>query len=137
MTDTTDKIVYDLIQRFEVVDGVPKLISTQIHRIEGGTNLFSIAESWMAKHTKLERFNKQQYVAYKKKGEKRYQLVLAPRTSFLQVSFAPSSLSGKIQFQTEADLLFPYALRVAIDNKDTLIQLLNDLFYTSNKRTET
>ncbi|MEG5063142.1 hypothetical protein QUB33_05910 [Microcoleus sp. B3-A4] len=137
MTDTTDKIVYDLIQRFEIVDGVPKLISSQIHSIEGGTNLFSIAECWMAKNTKLERFNKQQYVAYKKKGEKRYQLVLTPRASFLQVSFAPSSLSGKIHFETESDLLFPYALRVAIDNKETLIQLLNDLFYTSNKRTET
>ncbi|MEG5035309.1 hypothetical protein [Microcoleus sp. AT3-D2] len=133
----TDRIVYDLIQRFEVVDGVPQLVSSQIHCIEGGTSLFSIAEAWIAKNTKLERFNKQQYVAYKNKGDRRYQLVLTPRTSFLQVSFAPSSLSGKVKFETECDLLFPYAIRVAIDNKETLIQLLNDLFYTSNNKTNT
>ena len=124
----TDRIVYDLIQRFEVVDGVPQLISTLINSIEGGTSLFSIAESWIAKNTKLERFNKQQYVAYKNKGDKRYQLVLTPRASFLQVAFPSSSLSGKVHFETEYDSLFPYALRVAIDNKDNLIQLLEDIF---------
>lgn len=37
----TDRIVYDLIQRFEVVDGVPQLVSSQIKSIEGGTSLFS------------------------------------------------------------------------------------------------
>jgi hypothetical protein len=124
----TDKIVYDLIQRFEVVDGVPQLVSTQIKSIEGGTSLFSIAESWIAKNTNLERFNKQQYVAYKNKRDKRYQLVLTPRASFLQVAFPSSSLSGKVHFETEYDSLFPYALRVAIDNKDNLIQLLQDIF---------
>lgn len=66
-------------------------------------------------------------MAYKNKGDKRYQLVLTPRLSFLQVSF-PSNLSGKVQFVTEPDALFPYALRVAIDNKDNLIQLLQDIF---------
>lgn len=86
----TDKIVYDLIQRFEVIDGVPHLLHSQINSIEGETNLFSIAEGWIAKNTKLMRFNKQQYVAYKNKGDKRYQLILTPRHSFLQVSFLPS-----------------------------------------------
>jgi len=93
----TDKIVYDVVQRFEVVDGVPQLISTQIKSIEGGTSLFCIAEYWIGKNTKLLPFNKQQYVAYKNKGDKRYQLVLTPRISFLQVSFPSSRLSGKVQ----------------------------------------
>ena len=124
----TDKIVYDVVQRFEVVDGVPQLISTQIKSIEGGTSLFCIAEYWIGKNTKLVRFNKQQYVAYKNKGDKRYQLVLTPRSTFLQVPFPSSSLSGKVHFETELDSLFPYALRVAIDNKDSLIQLLEDIF---------
>ncbi|MEG4455929.1 hypothetical protein [Microcoleus sp. N9_A1] len=124
----TDKIVYDLIQRFEIVDGVPHLLSTQINNIEGGTSLFSIAEYWVGKNTKLLPFNKQQYVGYKNKGDKRYQLVLTPRSTFVQVSFPSSRLSGKVQFETEPDTLFPYALRMAIDNKDSLIQLLEDIF---------
>ena len=124
----TDKIVYDVVQRFEVVDGVPQLISTQIKSIEGGTSVFCIAEYWIGKNTKLLPFNKQQYVAYKNKDDKRYQLVLTPRISFLQVSFPSSRLSGKVQVETEPDVLFPYALRVAIDNKDSLIQLLEDIF---------
>lgn len=37
----TDKIVYDLIQRFEVIDGIPHLLHSQINSIEGGTSLFS------------------------------------------------------------------------------------------------
>ena len=93
----TDKIVYDVVQRFEVVDGVPQLISTQIKSIEGGTSLFCIAEYWIGKNTKLLPFNEQQYVAYKNKGDKRSQLVLTPRISFLQVSFPSSRLSGKVQ----------------------------------------
>jgi len=124
----TDKIVYDLIQRFEIVDGVPHLLYSQINSIEGGRNLFSIAEGWIAKNTKLVRSNKQQYVAYKNKGDKKYQLILTPRHSFLQVSFLGSCLSGKVDFETESDTLFPYALRVAIDNPDSLIQLLQDIF---------
>ncbi|MEG4533035.1 hypothetical protein [Microcoleus sp. D2_18a_D3] len=130
----TDKIVYDLIQRFEVIDGVPHLLHSQINSIEGGTSLFSMAESWIAKNTQLVRFNKLQYVAYKNKDDKRYQLVLTPRLSFLQVSFSSSRLSGKVQFVTEPDALFPYALRVAIDSKETLIQLLEDIF--PHRRTE-
>jgi hypothetical protein len=124
----TDKLIYDLVQRIEVINGVPKVVSTNIHIVEGGTDLFSIAESWLAQNTNLQRFNKQQYVGYKKKGEKRYQLVLTPRSNFLQVSFLQESLSGYLVFTTEPDSLFPYAVRVAVESKEALLKLLEDIF---------
>ena len=37
------KIIYDVIQRFEVENGVPRLISTNIQVIEGGEDLMSLA----------------------------------------------------------------------------------------------
>ncbi|MEG4044587.1 hypothetical protein [Microcoleus sp. Pol17_C1] len=124
----SDKIVYDVIQRFELIDGVPQLISTDIKTIQGGTTLFSIAETWLAKNTQLVRCYTEQYVGYKNKRDKRYQLVLTPRATSLQVAFPASNLSGKVKFVTENDALFPYALKVSIENKETLIKLLNDLF---------
>jgi hypothetical protein len=47
------KLVYDLTQRFEIVDGVPTLISTKVQVIEGGSDLFLIAQQWLIKNTKL------------------------------------------------------------------------------------
>ncbi len=37
------KTIYDVIQRFEVEKGVPRLISTNIQVIEGGEDLMSLA----------------------------------------------------------------------------------------------
>ena len=121
------KVIYDLVQRFEVIDGVPTLLSSNIQIIEGGDTLLSIAQDWLLKNTRLITFNKQQYIGYKLKGEKRYQLVLTPRTSFLQVSFPCSRLKG-LEIETEPDTLFPYAIRTAITTADQLTQLLQHLF---------
>ena len=38
------KTIYDVIQRFEVEKGVPRLISTNIQVIEGGEDLMSLAK---------------------------------------------------------------------------------------------
>jgi len=61
------KLVYDLTQRFEIVDGLPTLISTRVQVIEGGSDLFSIAQQWLIKNTKVISFCKQQYVGYNPK----------------------------------------------------------------------
>jgi hypothetical protein len=75
------KIVYDLIQKIEVTNGVPTLLSSNIQVIEGGSDLFSIAQEWLLKNTKLVSFCKQQYVGYKSPKAKRYDLVLASRVT--------------------------------------------------------
>lgn len=80
------KIIYDLIQRFEVEDGVPRLISTNIQVIEGGEDLMSSATSLLKQmgfYDKFEEKRTSQYIGYRLKnpgkGDKRYQLVLAQR----------------------------------------------------------
>ena len=124
----SDKIVYDVVQRFEVVDGVPQLISTDIKTIQGGTTLFSIAETWLVKNTQLVRCYTEQYVGYKYKRDKRYQLILTPRATSLQVAFPASNFPNKSKFVTENDPLFPYALKISIENKESLFKLFNELF---------
>lgn len=121
------KIIYDLVQRFEVRDGVPTLISSNIQIIEGGDNLLSIAQDWLLNNTPLIAFNKKDYIGYKLKGDKRYQLVLCPRSNSIQVSFLPSSLKG-LEIETESDILFPYAVRASITTPEELKRLLQHLF---------
>lgn len=117
------KIVYDLIQRFEVTNGVPTLLSSNIQVIEGGSDLFSIAQEWLLKKTKLVSFCKQQYVGYKSPKAKRYDLVLASKVTSLQISFPIARLRPasyeKIQHlkqkhildsQIFPDSVFPYSL---------------------------
>ena len=80
------KIIYDVIQRFEVEKGVPRLISTNIQVIEGGEDLMSLAASLLKQmgfYDKFEEKRTSQYIGYRlknpRKGDKRYQLVLAQR----------------------------------------------------------
>ncbi|MBW4428569.1 MAG: hypothetical protein KME50_30120 [Nostoc desertorum CM1-VF14] len=87
------KIIYDLIQRFEVENGVPRLISTNIQVIEGGEDLMSLATSLLDKlgfYNKFQEKRTSQYIGYKLKnpgkGAKRYQLVLAQRKEGLSIS---------------------------------------------------
>jgi predicted nucleotidyltransferase len=47
------QLIYDLIQRFEIINGVPTLISSNIQVIEGGSDLFSITQEWLLKNTNL------------------------------------------------------------------------------------
>ena len=97
------KIIYDVIQRFEVEDGVPRLVSTNIQVIEGGEDLLSLATSMLAQlgfYDKFEENLTSQYIGYKlknpKKGAKRYQLILTPRKEGLCVAISKEILEGNI-----------------------------------------
>jgi len=100
------KIIYDVIQRFEVEDGVPRLISTNIQVIEGGEDLMSSAASLLKQmgfYDKFEEKRTSQYIGYRlknpRKGDKRYQLVLAQRKEGLCISIPQ-------------DILEPYLLKI-------------------------
>lgn len=87
------KIIYDVIQRFEVENGVPRLVSTNIQVIEGGEDLMSLATSLLDKlgfYDKFEENRTSQYIGYRLKnpgkGGKRYQLILAQRKEGLSIS---------------------------------------------------
>lgn len=87
------KIIYDLIQRFEVEKGVPRLISSKIEVIEGGEDLMSLATSLLKQlgfYDKFEERRTSQYVGYRLKnpgkGDKRYQLILGQRKEGLCIS---------------------------------------------------
>ncbi|MEH2074627.1 MAG: hypothetical protein V7K57_09580 [Nostoc sp.] len=97
------KIIYDLIQRFEVENGVPRLISTNIQVIEGGEDLLSLAITMLEKlgfYEKFEENRTSQYMGYKlknpKKAAKRYQLVLTPRKEGLCVTVSRDVLESNI-----------------------------------------
>ncbi|GAX41092.1 hypothetical protein NIES4075_20610 [Tolypothrix sp. NIES-4075] len=93
------KIIYDVIQRFEVENGVPRLVSTNIQVIEGGEDLMSLAISMLDKlgfYDKFEEKRTSQYIGYRLKnpgkGAKRYQLVLAQRKEGLCISIPQYTL---------------------------------------------
>lgn len=87
------KLIFDLIQRFEVESGVPHLVSTSIQTIQGGEDLMSLAISRLTQlgfDRIFEEKRSSQYVGYRlknpRKGAKRYQLVLAQRKEGLYIS---------------------------------------------------
>lgn len=91
--EAMSKIIYDVIQRFEVENGVPRLVSTNIQVIEGGEDLLSLAISLLTKlgfYDKFDENRTSQYIGYRiknpGKGAKRYQLVLAQRKEGLCIS---------------------------------------------------
>ncbi|MBD2251460.1 hypothetical protein [Nostoc parmelioides] len=97
------KIIYDVIQRFEVEEGIPRLLSTNIHVIQGGEDLTSLATNMLAElgfYNKFEENRTSQYIGYKlkkpKKGAKRYQLILTPRKEGLCVAISKDILEGNI-----------------------------------------
>ena len=129
------KLVYDLTQRFEIVDGVPTLISTKVQVIEGGSDLFSIAQQWLIKNTKLISYCKQQYVGYKPSKAKRYDLVLASRVTSLQISFPIEKiqlakiqhLKDKFDSEISPDPVFPYLHRIYFECSQSLVEFLEIL----------
>ncbi|MFB2917716.1 hypothetical protein [Aerosakkonema funiforme] len=93
------KIIYDVIQRFEVENGVPRLVSTNIQVIQGGEDLLSLAIDMLTQMGFYEKFEEKrtsQYIGYRLKnagkGEKRYQLVLAQRKDVLYISIPQNIL---------------------------------------------
>lgn len=100
------KIIYDVIQRFEVENSVPRLMSTNIQVIEGGEDLMSLAASLLNQLGFYEKFYEKrtsQYIGYRLKnpgkGDKRYQLVLSQRKEGLCISIPQ-------------DILEPYLLNM-------------------------
>jgi len=130
------KLVYDLTQRFEIVDGVPTFISTRVQVIEGGSDLFSIAQQWLIKNTKLISYCKQQYVGYKPSNAKRYDLVLASRVTSLQILFPIEKiqlekiqhLKDKFDSEISPDPVFPYLHRIYFECSESLVEFLEILF---------
>jgi hypothetical protein len=97
------KIIYDVIQRFEVENGVPRLVSSNLQIIEGGEDLMSLATSILEKlgfNDKFKVSRASQYIGYRlknpAKGAKRYQLVLAQRKQGLCISMPQDILDGHI-----------------------------------------
>lgn len=93
------KIIYDVIQRFEVENGVPRLVSTNIQVIQGGEDLLSLAISMLTQMGFYEKFEEKrtsQYIGYRLKnpgkGAKRYQLVLSERKESLYISITKNIL---------------------------------------------
>jgi hypothetical protein len=125
------KLVYDLTQRFEIIDGVPTLISSRVQVIEGGSDLFSVAQQWLIKNTKLISYCKQQYVGYKPSKAKRYDLVLASRVTSLQISFPIEKiqhLKDKVDSEISPDPVFPYLHRIYFECSQSLVEFLEILF---------
>jgi hypothetical protein len=97
------KIIYDVIQRFEVEKGIPRLVSTNIEMIAGGEDLMSLATTLLEKlgfNDKFKVSRASQYIGYRlknpTKGAKRYQLVLAQRKEELCISIPEDILDGHI-----------------------------------------
>ncbi len=97
------KVVYDLIQRFEVDNGVPHLVSTNISVIEGGEDLMSLATRLLKQLGFEEKFKvsrASQYIGYRLKnpgkGAKRYQLVLTQRKEGLCISIPQDVLDEHV-----------------------------------------
>lgn len=95
------KVIFDLIQRFEVENGVPRLVSSSTKLIAGGEDLMSLATSLLERLGFDEKFKisrASQYIGYRLKnpgkGAKRYQLVLAQRKEGLCISI-PQDLLDK------------------------------------------
>ncbi|MBD1836006.1 hypothetical protein H6F61_25815 [Cyanobacteria bacterium FACHB-472] len=97
------KTVYDVIQRFEVENGVPRLVSTNIQVIQGGEDLMSLAIRLLSQlgfYDKFEENRASQYIGFRlknpAKGAKRYQLVLAQRKEGLCISIPKEVLQKDI-----------------------------------------
>ena len=123
------KIIYDIIQRFEIVNGVPCLVSTNIKMIEGGESLISIAQKWLYEWTNFQIHVKQDYIGYKILGSKRYQLILVQREQGLQISFASDDLSDDLtSFPSgEKDKLFSYMTKHLVYSKGEICDYLDKI----------
>lgn len=88
------KQVFDVIQRLEVEDGIPRVISSTINLIEGGVDLLSQARTTLKELDFADKFEENktaQYIGYRPKrttkGIRRYSLVLFQRKDGLLISF--------------------------------------------------
>lgn len=106
------KQVFDLIQRMEIEDGVPRVISATINWIGGGVDLLSHARAKLNELRFTDKFEENktsQYVGYRVKrvgkGVRRYSLVLAQRKDTLLVSFPKDFIDTYLLTLRYQDLL--------------------------------
>ncbi len=97
------KVIYDLIQRFEVEDGVPRLIASTLNVISGGEDLFSTAQKLLEDRNFSNFFVERkasQYVGYRKKVSggvsKRSQLIISRRKDGICISLEEKFLEQYI-----------------------------------------
>lgn len=114
-------VIYDLIQRFEVVDGLPVLISSNVQVVESGEDLILAACEWLEKNVPtLRKKVTKSYVAFKRPGERKYCLILSQRLDGVSVSHA--SIYGGV------DTNFPYLSQTKAKTKASLIDMLYGIF---------
>lgn len=138
------KIIYDVIQRFEVEDGVPRLISTNIQVIEGGEDLMSLAATLLKQmgfYDKFEEKRTSQYIGYRLKnpgkGDKRYQVVFQERKDSLFISIPQDILYEHIlRFKcwtgegVEPELITAGAVWVLPSKKELFLKSIDPRFTT-------
>ena len=124
-------LIYDVIQRWEVTDGEPRLMSTEKKVIEGGHNLMTVAQEWIKVNTTLCHNQTKNYLGYRKKkvGSPKYVLCLAQRGMSLQVSFPPNE---RVTTECKKESWFPYMVRTSVQTSEQLIELLETLFLPSS-----
>jgi hypothetical protein len=127
------KIIYDVIQRFEVENGVPRLVSTNIQVIQGGEDLLSLAISLLTQMGFYENFEEKrtsQYVGYRLKnpgkGAKRYQLVLAQRKEGLCVS-----INREVVFPNSLSFIY---LTLLEDGEDLIDNFIGQIWVLPSKK---
>ena len=139
------KIIYDVIQRFEVENSVPRLMSTNIQVIEGGEDLMSLAASLLNQlgfHEKFYEKRTSQYIGYRLnnpgKGDKRYQLVLSQRKEGLCISI-PKDILEPYLLNMNSHVAIPEELVIGSciqasywilpSKKDNFLNSLNEKFW--------
>jgi len=139
------KIIYDVIQRFEVENSVPRLMSTNIQVIEGGEDLMSLAASLLNQLGFYEKFYEKrtsQYIGYRLKnpgkGDKRYQLVLSQRKEGLCISI-PQDILEPYLLNMKSHVAIPEELVIGSNiqasywilpsKKDNFLNSLNENFW--------
>lgn len=140
------KVIFDFIQRFEVENGLPHLISSSTKVIEGGEDMMSLATSMLEQLSFDKKFklnHASQYTGYRLKspgqGAKRYQLVLAQRKEGLCISIPQDVLDPYV-------LYLSYYIKIAGDHdvyhntkgifwvlpskKDIFLESLNPIYWS-------
>lgn len=120
---------FSVNQVIEIVDGTPRILSTDIQILSPTEDLYSLARKYLDNTTNLQIVERKQYRGYR--AGKRYLVVLMKKREGLTVCH-DSALNRKDDSK-KISKLFPYLLETEIDtvaNLNTFLELLsisNDL----------
>lgn len=121
------KQIFEVIQRLEVEDGIPRVISSAINLLEGGVDLLSQARAKLEELSFTDKYEENktaQYIGYRlkhpRKGVRRYSLVLFQRKDGLLISF-PQKLLNPFLLVLEFKGIDPSSVEVGSEEvKSTL-----------------